>query len=155
MIASKLISIELVIPSNHLIICCSLFLLPSIFPSIRGFLNESALCVRWLKYWSFSFSISPSNEHPGLISFKMDWLDLLAVASAEFLLAPPSQLQGLSLQTHPGRLHCPRSHPVGVPMPTLWGAFTLSTPNLHQPPRSTEPPFRGLHRFGEETTGPS
>ena len=66
-------------PSNHLIICHPLFLLPSVFPSIRVFSNESALCIRWPKYWSFSFSISPSNEHPGLISFRMDWLDLLAV----------------------------------------------------------------------------
>ena len=66
-------------PSNHLILCCSLLLLPAIFPSIRVFSNESVLPIRWLKYWSFSFSISPSNEHPGLISFRMDWLDLLAV----------------------------------------------------------------------------
>ena len=66
-------------PSNHLILCCPLLLLPSIFPNIRVFSNESALCIRWPKYWSFSFSISPSNEDPGLISFRMDWLDLLAV----------------------------------------------------------------------------
>ena len=66
-------------PSNHLILCCSLLLLPLIFPSIRVFSNESALHIRWPKYWSFSFNISPSNEHPGLISFRMDWLDLLAV----------------------------------------------------------------------------
>ena len=72
-------SIESVIPSNHLTLCHPLFLLPSIFPSIRVFSNESALHIRWPKYWSFSFSISPSNEHPGLISFRMDWLDLLAV----------------------------------------------------------------------------
>ena len=72
-------SIESVISSNHLILCHPLLLLPSIFPSIRVFINESALLIRWPKYWSFSFSISPSNEHPGLISFRMDWLDLLAV----------------------------------------------------------------------------
>ena len=72
-------TIELVMPSNHLIFCCPLFLLPSIFPSISVFSNESALCIRWPKYWSFSFNISPYNEHPGLISFRMDWLDLLAV----------------------------------------------------------------------------
>ena len=66
-------------PSNHLILCCPLLLLPSIFPNIRVFSNESALHIRWPKYWSFSFSISPSNEHPGLISFRMDWLDLLTV----------------------------------------------------------------------------
>ena len=75
----KLMSIELVMPSNHLILCCPLLLLPTISPRIRVFSNESALLIRWPKYWSFSFSISPSNEHPGLISFRMDWLDLLAV----------------------------------------------------------------------------
>ena len=72
-------SIESVIPSSHLILCCTLLLLPSIFPSIRVFSNESALCIRWPKYWRFSFNISPSNEYPGLISFRMDWLDLLSV----------------------------------------------------------------------------
>ena len=75
----KLMSIESVMPSNHLILCCPLLLLPSIFLSIRVFSNESVLCIRWRKYWSFSFSIIPSKEHPGLISFRMDWLDLLAV----------------------------------------------------------------------------
>ena len=72
-------SIELVMPSNYLILCCPLILLPSIFPSIRVFSNESALHIRWSKYWSFSFNTSPSNEHPGLISFRMDWLDPLVV----------------------------------------------------------------------------
>ena len=71
--------IESVMPSNHLILCHPLLLLPSIFPSIRVFSNESALRIRWPKYWSFSFNITPSSEHPGLISFRMDWLDLLAV----------------------------------------------------------------------------
>ena len=75
----KLMSIESVLPSNHLIFCCPLLLPPSLFPSIRVFSNESAFRIRWPKYWSFSFSISPSNEHSGLISFRMDWLDLLAV----------------------------------------------------------------------------
>ena len=75
----KLMSIESVMPSNHLILCHPLLLLPSIFPSIRVFSNESALCIRWPKYWSLSFNISPSNEYSGLISFRMDWLDLLAV----------------------------------------------------------------------------
>ena len=75
----KPMSIESVMPSNHLILCRPLLLLPSIFPSIRGFSNESSLHIRWPKYWSFSLIISPSNEHPGLISFRMDWLDLLAV----------------------------------------------------------------------------
>ena len=72
-------SIESVMPSNHLMLWGPLLLLPSIFPSIRVFSNESALCIRWSKYWSFSFNIGPSSEHPGLISFRMDWLDLLAV----------------------------------------------------------------------------
>ena len=71
--------IESVMPSNHLILCCPLLLPSSIFPSIRVFSNESALRIRWPKYWSFSFDISPSNEHSGLISFRIDWLDLLAV----------------------------------------------------------------------------
>ena len=75
----KPMSIELVMPSNHLILCRPLLLLPSIFPNIRVFSNESALHIRWPKYWNFSFNVSPSNEHPGLISFRMDWLDLLAV----------------------------------------------------------------------------
>ena len=77
--SSKPISIQSVMPSNHLILCCPLLLLPSIFPSIRVFSKESALHIRWPKYWSFSFNISPTNEHPGLISFRMHWLDLLAV----------------------------------------------------------------------------
>ena len=75
----KLMSIVSVMPSNHLILCHPLLFLPLIFLSIRGFSNESVLCIRWPKYWSFSFSISPSNEYSGLISFRMDWLDLLVV----------------------------------------------------------------------------
>ena len=75
----KLMSIKSVMPSKHLILCCPLLLLPSIFPSIMVFSNEKVLCLRWPKYWSFSFSISPSNEYSGLISFRMDWLDLLVV----------------------------------------------------------------------------
>ena len=75
----KPVSIESVMPSNHLILCCPLLLLPSILPSIRVFSNESALRIRWPKYWSFGFNISPSNEHQRLISFRRDWLDLLAV----------------------------------------------------------------------------
>ena len=75
----KLTSIESVMPSSHLILCCPLLLLSPILPSIRVFSNESTLRVRWPKYWSFSFNFSPSNEHPGLIFFRMDWLDLLAV----------------------------------------------------------------------------
>ena len=75
----KVMSIELVTPSNHLILCCPLLLPPSIFPGIRVISNESVLHIRWPKYWSFSFSISPSNEYLGLISLRMDWLDLLAI----------------------------------------------------------------------------
>ena len=75
----RLMSVELVMPFNHLILCCPLLLRPSIFPSIRVFSNESVLHIRWPNYWSFSYSISPSNEYSGLISFRMDWLDLLAV----------------------------------------------------------------------------
>ena len=78
----KLMPIESVMPSNHLTLCCPLLLLPSIFPSIRFFSNELALHIRWPKYWSFSFSISPSNEYSGLISFRIDWFDLLAVQGA-------------------------------------------------------------------------
>ena len=84
----KLLSIELVMPSTHLILCCSLLLLPLIPPSVWIFSNESTLHMRWPKYWSFSFSISPSKEHPGLISFRMDWLDLLAVQGT--LKSPPT-----------------------------------------------------------------
>ena len=79
----KLMSIELVMPSNHLILCHPLLFLPSIFPSIRVFLNESVLCIRWLKYWSFGFSISTSNEYSELISFRMDWLGLFAVQGTQ------------------------------------------------------------------------
>ena len=75
----QFMAIQSVMPSNHLDLCCPLLLLPSIFPSIRVFSNESVLCIRWAKYWSFSFSKSPSNEYSGVISFRMDWLDLLAV----------------------------------------------------------------------------
>ena len=75
----RLVSSESVMPSNHLILCRPLLLLPSIFPSIRVFSSESVLCIRWPKYWSCSFNISPSNEQPGLISFRMDWLDLLTI----------------------------------------------------------------------------
>ena len=75
----KFMSTESVMPSNHLVLCCSLFLLPSTFPSIRVFSNESALCIRWPKYWSFDFSISSSNEYSGLISFRINWFNVLAV----------------------------------------------------------------------------
>ena len=93
----KLMSIESVMPSNHLILCRPLFLPPSIFPSIEVSSNESVLCSRWPKYWSFSFSISPSNEYSGLISFRIDWLDLLAVQGTLKTL-----LQHHSSQSHMG-----------------------------------------------------
>ena len=80
--------------SNHLILCRPLLLLPSIFPNIRVFSNGSALCIRWPKYWSFSFNISPSNEHPGLISLRMDWLDLLAVQGT--VKSSPAQFKSIS-----------------------------------------------------------
>ena len=86
----KLMSIESVVPSNYLILCPPLLLLPSIFPSIRVFSSESALCISWPKCWCFSFSISPSNEHPGLISFRMDWLDLLAVSPRDSQESSPT-----------------------------------------------------------------
>ena len=92
----KLMSIESVMPSNHLILCRPLLLLPSIFLSIRVFSNESALCIRWPKYWNFSFSISPSNEHPGLISFRMDCLDLLAVQGTLQESSPTPQFKSIS-----------------------------------------------------------
>ena len=84
----KLMSIELVMPSNHLILCQSLLLLPSIFPIIKVFSNESILCIRWPKYWSFSFSINPSNEYSGLISFRIDWFHLLAIQGTLKSLQP-------------------------------------------------------------------
>ena len=95
----KLMSIESVMPSNHLILCHPLLLLPPIFPSIRVFSNESALCIRWPKYWSFSFSISPSNEYLGLISFRMDQFDLLAVQKLDSLtiLSLPVYEQRMSI----------------------------------------------------------
>ena len=96
----KPMSIELVTPSNHLIICCPLLLLPSIFPSIRVFSNESAFRIRWPTYWSFSFNISPSNEHPGLISFRIYWLDLLAVqGTLESLLQHHSSKAAILLRS--------------------------------------------------------
>ena len=106
----KLTSIELVMPSSHLILCLPLLLQPSILPSIRVFSSESILCMRWPKYWSFSFSISPSNEHPGLISFRMDWLDLLAVQETlkSFLQHHSSKA---SILRHPAFFTVQLSHP--------------------------------------------
>ena len=92
----KLMSIESVMPSNHLILCCPLLLLPSIFPSIRVFSSESVLCIRWPKYWSFSFSISPSHDYSGLTSFRMDWLDLLAVQGTLRSILPTPQFKSIN-----------------------------------------------------------
>ena len=89
-------SIESVMPSDHLILCHPLLFLPSFFPSIRVFSSESALCIKWPKYWSFSFSISPSKEHPRLISFRMDWLDLLAVQGTLKSLLPTPQFKSIN-----------------------------------------------------------
>ena len=94
----KLMSFESVMQSNHLILCHFLVLLPEIFPSIRVFSNESALRIKWPKYWSFSFNISPSSEHPGLISFRMDWLDLLAVQGTLKSLLQHHSLEASILQ---------------------------------------------------------
>ena len=117
----KPMSIELVMPSSHLILCHPLLLLPSIFPSIRVFSNESAFCIRWPKYWSFSFNISPSNEHPGLISFRIDWLALLAAQGI---------LKSL-LQHHSSKasiLQCSAFFIVQLSHPSIvWDVFSLST----------------------------
>ena len=96
----KPMSIKSVMPSNYLILCCPLLLLPSIFPSIRVFSNESVLLIRWPKYWSFSFNIRPSNEHPGLISFRRDWFDLLAVQGTlkSLLLRHSSKASGMRIK---------------------------------------------------------
>ena len=110
LIPPKPLSIVSVMTSNHLILCCPLLLLPSIFPSIRVFSNESVLHVRWPKYWSFSFNIGPYNEHPGLISFRMDWLDLLAVqGTLKSLLQHHSSKA--SLLMHSAFLTVQLSHP--------------------------------------------
>ena len=103
-------SIKLVMPSSHLILCCPLLLLPPIPPSIRIFSNESALRIRWPKYWSFSFSISPSNEHQGLISFRIDWLDLLAVQGTLKSLLQHHSSKALIL-LHSGFFIVQLSHP--------------------------------------------
>ena len=115
----KLTSIELVMPSHHLILCCLLSLLPPTPPSMRVFSNESILCMRWPKYWSFSFSIIPSKEHPGLISFRMDWLDLLAVQGT---------LQSL-LQHHSSKasiLRCSAFFPVQLSHPYMTTGETIA-----------------------------
>ena len=128
----KLMSIKLVMPSNHLILCHPLLLPPSIFPSIRVFSNESVLPIRWPKYWSFSFSISPSNEYSGLISFRMDWWDLLEVQG---ILKSLLQHHGSNASVlGPARLLCPWNFPgkntwVGVHS-LLQGIFLTQGLNL-------------------------
>ena len=117
---SKLMSTELMMPSNHLILCHPPILLPSIFPSVRIFSNGSALHIRWPKYWNFSFNISPSNEHSGLISFRMDWLDLLAVQGTfKSLLQQenkPDCILGLFFGYNPCSLLPVLSHAGSVPL---------------------------------------
>ena len=114
----KLMSIKSVIPSNHLILCCPLLFLPSVFPSIRGFSSESALHIRWPKYWSFSVSISPSNEYPELIFFRMDWFDLLAVqACTHFFLLNVKLCEMLSFLI--ARLWCASSTKCDLPSSIL------------------------------------
>ena len=107
----KSMSIETVMPSNHFILCHPLLLLPSIFPSIRVFSNESDVRIRWPKYWSFSFNISPSNEYPGPISFKMDWLDLLAVQGTLKSLLQRSWSSKASILQHSAFFIVQLSHP--------------------------------------------
>ena len=132
----KLTSIELVMPSSHLILCRPLLLLPPILPSIRVFSNESALHVRWPKYWSFSFSISPSKEHPGLISFRMDWLDLLAVQGTLKSLLQHHGLQHARLSCPSPSLRvylnsCPLSqqyHPIVSSSVVPFSSYPLSFP---------------------------
>ena len=115
----KLMSIELVMPSSHLIFCRPLLLPPSVFPSIRVFAYESVLLIRWPKYWSFSFSISPSNEYSGLISFRMDWLDLLAVQ-----VTLKSLLQCHSSKASIRRVHLDLLRTLVTTLNTLWKLFT-------------------------------
>ena len=121
----KLMSIELVMLSNHLILCGPLLLLPSIFPSIRVFSNESFLRIRWPEYWSFSFSISPSNEHSGPISFRMDWLDLLAVqGTLKSFLQHHSSKTSIFLCSAFFTVHL--SHPYPLPqLPSTSDSFSL------------------------------
>ena len=114
----KLISIELVMPSNHLILCHPLLLLPSIFPSIRVFSNESVLCIRWPKYWSFNFKIRPSNEYSGPISLRVDWFDLLAVQWTLKSLLQHHSAKALTLQ-HSAFFMVQISHPYMITGKTI------------------------------------
>ena len=130
----KLMSIESAMPSNHLILCHPLLLLPSIFPCIRVFANESALRMRWPKYWSFSFNISPSNEHSGMISFRMDWLDRLAVQGIPRSLLQHHNSKPSILQLYAIRKGSRALSHQGPRIPRrrcLWHNFTQST-SAHQ-----------------------
>ena len=133
----KLMSIELVMPSNHPILCHPLLLLPSIFASMRVFSNESVLHIRWPKYWSFSFTISPSNEYSGLISFRMDWLDLLAVQGP---------LKSLLRTTV-------RKHRLFSAQPSLWSLYR--TPMQPRGPLRPAPWDELPHEISLGTYGPS
>ena len=130
----KLTSIELVMPSSHLILCCLLLLLPPIPPNIRVFSNESTLCMRWPKYWSFSFSIIRSKQHPGLISFRMDWLDLLQPG----VKATSPALEGRFLITGPPG----KSWPMIIKMRFWWDILLtlISHTYHHQSQRPESPP---------------
>ena len=127
----KLMSTESVMPSNHIILCHPPLLLPSIFPSIRVFSSELALCIRWPKYWSFSFSISPSNEYSGMISFRMDWLDLLAVQGTLKSLFQHHSLKASVLQ-HSAFFVVQLSHPYMTTGKTI--AFPLTAKLLKSCP---------------------
>ena len=110
--------VESVMPSNYLILCCPLLLLPTVFPSIRVFSSESVLHIKWPKYWSFSFNISPSNEHPGLISFRMNWLDLLAVQGT-FKSLLQHHSSKTSILCHSAFFTVQLSHPYMTPGKTI------------------------------------
>ena len=132
----KLTSTESVTPSNHLVLCC-LLLLPSVFLSIRVFSNESVLHIRWPKYWSFSFSISPSNEYSGLTSFRMDWLDLLAVqGTLKSLLQHHSSKASMGLQTV--------RHNLATPQQKQFNIGQNCTPSIACTPESTRTTKKGL-----------
>ena len=155
-------SIVSVMPSNHLILCYPLLLLPSIFPSIRVSSNESVLCIRWPKYWSFSFSISPSNEHPGMISFRMDWLDLLAVqgtlkillkhhnSKASILLCSAFFIVQLShsYMTTGKTIALTRWTFVGKVMPLLFNMLSRLVTTFHEQREEVQPEGSGWHEGG-------
>ena len=128
----KLMSNESVIPSNHLILCHPLLLPPSIFPSITVFSKESVICIRWPKYWSFSFSISPSNEYSGLISFRMDWFSLLTVQGTQKSLLLSGAMLGITdkMEAQPQPPLCPTGMDPGWRSSALWFWFVFSFTRL-------------------------